>query len=76
MDLQQIEQTATYQAFTEKIISLKEQHLRFMQLAAGRNGAISDGYASLAANTLTTLILIDNLFTVFRVEFDNLDKDA
>ncbi len=69
MQVQDYTDSATYRAFMERMISLKEQHLCFMRLAAGRNGAIADGYNSLAANTLTTLAEVDHLFNIYKLEF-------
>ncbi len=66
---QQLADTRTYKTFKERLTSLKNQHEQFLELGNNDNNPLSVAYASLAANTLTTLSYVENLFEIYKSEY-------
>ena len=71
MQLIEFTDTLTYQAIAKKIAFFKEEHYRFRTLARKNSNGMGDGYASLAAGTLDSIIVLENLFHVYKKEFSD-----
>lgn len=65
-----MQETNTFRAFEERITSLEQQYIKLCNLKHEYEGTISDAYASLAANVLTTLAVVTKLFEIYRNEYN------
>jgi hypothetical protein len=68
-------ETKTSQYFKERIASLEKQYGQFISLKEQYTGVLSDAYASLAANVLSTISELKYLYEIYLDEYDTVDND-
>ena len=68
-------QTKTSQSFLERIESLENQYSQLINLKNEYTGVLSDAYASLAANVLTTISELKYLYVIYKNEHEPIDSN-
>jgi hypothetical protein len=64
--------TNTSQAFQNRITSLEKQYSQLYNLKNEYTGILSDAYASLAANVLTTISELKYLYKIYKDEYESI----
>ena len=67
--------TRTFKNFTEQVESLRKQHFDFRLLCKNGDSRLAAAYSSLAANSLTTLRVVEYLFEIYKQEYFNIPNN-